>query len=113
MGIRSALVCALGVVALSAAAGAPGAGSGPRNLSIPAEPLADALNDLAEQSGLQILFSSDLVARLRSAPLKGSLTADEALRRLLANTGLRFEFVNARTIAISGQADPPPKSVDP
>jgi hypothetical protein len=81
--------------------------SGPRNLSIPAEPLANALNDLAQQSGLQVMFPSELVARLRSPEVKGSLTAAEALQRLLSNTGLRFEFVNPHTITIVGPAPSP------
>jgi outer membrane receptor protein involved in Fe transport len=74
----------------------------PKNLSIPAEPLANALNDLAEQSGLQVMFASELVARIKSPEVRGSLTAAEALQRLLSNTGLRFEFVNPHTIAIMG-----------
>jgi iron complex outermembrane recepter protein len=85
----------------SATAQTPSTGE-PRNLSIPAEPLANALNDLAEQSGLQVMFASELVARLQSPEVRGSLTAAEALRRLLGNTGLRFEFVNPHTIAIMG-----------
>ena len=95
MGIRSALICAIGVAVMSVTStvGAQGQknSSGVHNISIPAEPLADALNDLAQQTGLQILFASDLVAKLRSEPLKGSLTADEALRRLLSNTGMSFD----------------------
>lgn len=85
----------------SATAQTPSAGEA-RNLSIPAEPLANALNDLAEQSGLQVMFASELVARLKSPEVRGSLTATEALQRLLGNTGLRFEFVNPHTIAIMG-----------
>jgi outer membrane receptor protein involved in Fe transport len=85
----------------SASAQTPAAGE-PRNLSIPAEPLANALNDLAQQSGLQVMFASELVARLKSPEVRGSLTAAEALQRLLGNTGLRFEFVNPHTIAIMG-----------
>ena len=85
----------------SATAQTPSAGE-LRNLSIPAEPLANALNDLAEQSGLQVMFASELVARLKSPEVRGSLTAAEALQRLLGNTGLRFEFVNPHTIAIMG-----------
>ena len=85
----------------SATAQTPSTGE-PRNLSIPAEPLANALNDLAEQSGLQVMFASELVARLGSPEVRGSLTAAEALQRLLGNTGLRFEFVNPHTIAIMG-----------
>jgi len=94
---------AMGAVLLwaSAAAQPPGAGS-VKNLSIPAEPLANALNDLAQQSGLQVMFASELVASLRSPEVKGSLTATQALQRLLNNTGLRYEFVNPHTITIVG-----------
>ena len=78
-----------------------------KNLSIPAEPLANALNDLAQQSGLQVMFASELVARLKSPEVKGSLTATEALQRLLTNTGLRYEFVNPHTITIVGPESKP------
>jgi len=107
---------AVGAVLLWATAGAqsPGA-AGVKNLSIPAEPLANALNDLAQQSGLQVMFASELVARLRSPEVKGSLTATEALKRLLTNTGLHFEFVNPHTITIVGPdpVEPPAKSKPP
>src|SRR5271155_5024041 len=113
MRARATPLFAVGAAVLwaTAAAQAPSA-TNPKNLSIPAEPLANALNDLAQQSGLQVMFASELVARLRSPEVKGSLTAEEALQRLLTNTGLHFEFVNPHTIAILGPAAKPasPKS---
>jgi iron complex outermembrane receptor protein len=109
MNVRSVLLSAVGIVMFSTTAAAQGSKApGAYNLAIPAEPLADALNELAQQSGLQILFSSELVAELRSPPLKGSVTAAEALRRLLMNTSLRFEFVNPHTITIFAGSGPPP-----
>jgi len=103
MRFRTMLLNALGALFMWTAAGAQTqAGTAPYSITIPAERLADALNDLAQQTGLQILFSSELVARVRSPSVKGSLTADEALRKLLDGSGLRFEFVNPRTIAILG-----------
>jgi iron complex outermembrane receptor protein len=106
---------AVGAAVLWATAGAQSpAAADIKNLSIPAEPLANALNDLAQQSGLQVMFASELVARLRSPEVKGSLTAAEALQRLLSNTGLRFEFVNPHTITIVGAKTPETKpSVPP
>ena len=60
------------------------------------------------------MFASELVARLRSPEVKGSLTAAEALQRLLSNTGLRFEFVNPHTITNVGAKAPETKpSVTP
>src|SRR5271168_4914073 len=95
-----------GVLWATAVAQAPSAAS-VKNLSIPAEPLANALNDLAQQSGLQVMFASELVARLKSPEVKGALTATEALQRLLTNTGLRYEFVTPHTITIGGPAPKP------
>jgi iron complex outermembrane recepter protein len=119
MSSRATPLFAVGAVVLwaTAAAQSPSAAN-QRNLSIPAEPLANALNDLAQQSGLQVMFASELVARLRSAEVKGTLTPEEALQRLLSNTGLHFEFVNPHTITIVGPGTKPspdskPASPDP
>ncbi|MGD9842605.1 MAG: TonB-dependent receptor [Steroidobacteraceae bacterium] len=88
------------VISSDAAAQSPNE-TGSYNFNISVEPLEDALNELAQQSGLQVLFSSRLVDRLSSPAVKGQLTAEEALRALLADTGLRFEFVNSHTITIN------------
>src|ERR1700689_2876075 len=108
MTTRTTPLLAVGAVMLwtSAAAQSPSAAS-VKNLSIPAEPLANALNDLAQQSGLQVMFASELVARLKSPEVKEVLTATEALQRLLTNTGLRYEFVNPHTIPIVGPGPRP------
>jgi iron complex outermembrane recepter protein len=114
MTTRTPPLLAVGAAMLwaSAAAQSPSA-AGVKNLSIPAEPLANALNDLAQQSGLQVMFASELVARLKSPEVKGTLTATEALQRLLMNTGLRYEFVNPHTIAIVGpEAKPAAPAVE-
>src|SRR5689334_6710940 len=67
---------------------------------IPAEALDRALSDLARQSGLQVLIPSELAEGKQSRALEGMFTAGEALRRLLADTGLSFSFINPLTIAI-------------
>jgi iron complex outermembrane recepter protein len=83
------------------------------NFNIAAEPLADALSELAQQSGLQVLFPSTLVDRLRSPDLKGSMSAQAALQKLLGGTELRFEFVNPHTVAILAASTPEPKPAAP
>jgi outer membrane receptor protein involved in Fe transport len=103
------LLSALGAVVLCTSAAAQGTS----NFSIPAGPLADALNDLAQQSGLQVLFPSNLVAHVQSVEVRGPLTVEDALRRLLANTGLRFEFVNPHTVTILAPPSPQPRSSEP
>jgi len=104
----------LGACVLCSIAVAQGfAAAGSYNLSIPAESLGDALSDFAQQSGLQVLFSSQLVNGIYSAPVKGSLSAEQALRALLANTKLRFEFVNPHTITILSAAGVTTEPVSP
>ncbi|WP_237772525.1 TonB-dependent siderophore receptor [Herbaspirillum robiniae] len=58
------------------------------NVDIPAEPLDKALNALARQTGIQILFASDTARGHTANALKGSYTAREALDKLLSGSGL-------------------------
>ncbi len=82
--------------------------------SIPPEPLGEALNQLAQQAGLQVMTSTELVKGVRSHELQGAFSADEALRRLLADTGLVFTFVNSHTVSVNASkavdVDAPPSS---
>jgi len=105
---------ALGTLVVCATAAAQHSGThGPYTLSIPAEPLGDALNEFARQAGLQVLFPSQLVARHTSPEVKGSLTAEEGLQRLLSDTNLRYEFVNPHTITILGSPRPAERPAAP
>jgi iron complex outermembrane receptor protein len=83
-------------------------------LSIPAEPIGDALSQLAQQTGLQVITPSKLIEGIVSTEISGTFSTDEALRKLLANTGLQFRFVNPHTVAISSgpAAAPQPQGPD-
>jgi len=72
-----------------------------QEFNIAAQPLSQALREYAQQSGDQVVFYSE-IGKGRAAPaLTGSYTRQEALQRLLENTGLKYRRVNAKTIAIS------------
>nr|WP_299595623.1 TonB-dependent receptor [Sphingomonas bacterium] len=58
---------------------------------LPSAELGDALRAFGQKSGIQMLFSEDLVRNRRSAPVVGRFSADEGLRRLLARAPLRVE----------------------
>jgi len=62
----------------------------PVSVSIPAQSLDAALEQLGEQTGLQIFYLPEIVQGLNAPNISGSLTADQALRRLLAGTGIEF-----------------------
>jgi len=59
-------------------------------VDIAPQPLGRALLQLGEQASLQIFFSQEIVQGLTSPALKGAMAPDEALRRLLAGTGIEF-----------------------
>jgi outer membrane receptor protein involved in Fe transport len=114
-----AIVASLGLLALISAplapARAPGqaaqgpeAGETKQDFSIVAQPLSQALRAYAQQSGDQIVFYSELGRGQESASVQGRYTRDEALHKLLENTGLSYRRVNARTVAI-GAGSPAPQ----
>ena len=72
-------------------------------VDIKPQPLRAALRDLGVQTGLQILFRAEDVSRDgKTAPaVSGNLSPQEALDKLLANTGLKYEFVNEHTVRVS------------
>ncbi|MGH8178837.1 MAG: TonB-dependent receptor domain-containing protein [Steroidobacter sp.] len=72
-----------------------------REFNIAAQPLSQALRAYAEQSGDQIVFYSDVGRGRESTPVEGRYTAQQALQKLLENTGLKHERVNSKTVAIS------------
>lgn len=71
------------------------------DFDIPAQSIATALRVYAEKTGEQVVFFSEVGSGKQSGSVEGRLTSDEALRRLLDNTGLKARRINQRTISIS------------
>lgn len=74
----------------------------PQTYSIAAGNLADALDQLARQSKVQIIYPSNLVSGKRAPTVSGRLTWREVLRKLLADSGLEWGFINDTTVVIRG-----------
>ena len=72
-----------------------------RTFDLPARDLADALRAFGDASDTQILFSKRLVAGRRSPAVQGRFSEDEALRRLLADTGLTWRRTRANVILVT------------
>jgi outer membrane receptor protein involved in Fe transport len=101
----SAVLRALPLCVPAALLDAPAAIAGtvaPSTLSadIPAQPLAQALAAFAEQTGLQLMYVSEIAANHRSQAVPKGLPVGEALSRLLHGTGLRFEYLTPESIRI-------------
>lgn len=85
----------------------------PAEFEIPAQPATEALLAFSRQAGVEVLFSFDELRTVQSAAVTGQLEPDDALRRLLRDTGfsarrsLTGKYVVARakrpTGAVSGR----------
>lgn len=56
---------------------------------VPAQTLAQSLKDIAHQTGANILFAPEAVRGHLSGPVDGTMSAQEAVARLIAGTGLQ------------------------
>src|SRR6187549_2840684 len=92
-----------GALALSIASGAV---AQERVYSIPAQSLAASLRDYGMASGEQIIFAETIVSGRQAPALQGAYASDDALRILLADSGLTAERVATGGIMIR-RADGP------
>ncbi|HEV2682531.1 MAG TPA: TonB-dependent receptor, partial [Rhodanobacter sp.] len=77
-----------------------------RQYSIAPGDLAKALDMLASQGNLRIVYSPELVAGLATRGVSGRFAPDEVLGRLLAETELTWKAVNASTFILLRQKPP-------
>jgi outer membrane receptor protein involved in Fe transport len=78
-----------------------GAPSAPRlTVDIAPQPLNQALAAFGEQTGLQLFYLSAIAKTSASKGARAGLSPSEALSALLEDTGLSFEFLNARAVRI-------------
>jgi outer membrane receptor protein involved in Fe transport len=89
-----------GAEAVKAQRAQPTAADSVLTLHIDPQPLGDALNAFAQQTGLQVVFFSEVGAGLKSPRLAGAYNVGEALKQLLENTALDYAFIDERTVAI-------------
>jgi hemoglobin/transferrin/lactoferrin receptor protein len=74
------------------------------SFDIPARPLASAIAQVGAVTGWRIAYALALPAGATSAPLTGTMTAKEAVRRLIANTGLVYRVTGPRSIVLEARA---------
>lgn len=89
------------------AAAQEGSADRPIAFDIAAQPLDAALAEYFRLTGVQLLYDSSLTAGRMSRAVQGSFTPREALRRLLAETGLLVRYSRARAaIIVAGDTGP-------
>lgn len=78
-----------------------------RRFDIPAQPLADALTVFGRQAGLQVTLEAAIVQDLAAPAVMGTMAPEEALRRLLAGSGITWHFPDDHTVALEKVAAEP------
>ena len=74
--------------------------------SIPAQPLEDALNEFIAVTDWQVGFPAELAKGARSPGVAGRYPPSEALRKLLAGTGLVYRHTGARAVTLERAREP-------
>lgn len=103
---KSRLLSAVVLTQLCMFSALPGNAADAARFNISAGNAADSLSEFGVQSGLQLLFVKQAVQGYETRAVSGELEVREALSKLLEGTGLTFEFVNDRTVAIRGKDEP-------
>lgn len=70
------------------------------SISVPGGNLSTALNALAAQAKLQIVYDAAVTRGMRTSGVSGNLPVDAALSQLLSGTGISYR-VNGRTVTLS------------
>lgn len=96
---RRALWLASAAVAIAMAA-TPAMAQATRSYDIPAQPASEGLRALARDSGLQIMAPAEDVRGIRTNPVQGAHTPMDALRAMVAGTGLEIVQTGENTVAV-------------
>jgi len=72
-----------------------------QRFAIAAQPLASALDRFSEQTGISFAYATSQLKGARSSGVTGEMTARQALARLLAGTGVTFQFTSADTVTLA------------
>ncbi|MDY0873708.1 TonB-dependent siderophore receptor [Dongia rigui] len=74
--------------------------SQPHAIDIAPQALASALNQLAAQTGLQIVFDAAKISGINSAGANGMLTTEAALQAVLAGTGFNYRISGTNAVTL-------------
>ncbi|MEW6246202.1 MAG: TonB-dependent siderophore receptor [Nitrospirota bacterium] len=81
---------------------------GERVFDIPAQPLSSALLQFSDVAGLELFYDADMTRGVQTHGVSGVHTREEALRLLLAGTGLTYRVTSEGTVTLERAAPPTP-----
>jgi outer membrane receptor protein involved in Fe transport len=109
--LARASIAAIGIGTMAGAAAAEDAAQ--RHLELPALELPEALRALALRTGRDIIAPDNLVRGLRTPPLKGDYSAEQALGLLLKGTGLGYQQIGTSLVIAKAGGSVPPDPIGP
>jgi len=77
-----------------------------RSVSIPPQDLNSAILAFADGAGIQVFYDVEKLRGLRTQGVRGRYSAEQALRLLLAGTGVTNRFTGADTVTLDRAAAP-------
>src|SRR3546814_15009254 len=96
------LVAALGSSVCIVAMAVP-AQAQSQSFHIPRGKLKNAIDAYARQTGRQVIYKADQIANAHSRAVRGNITPDESLAKLLPGTGFYYRFHSSGVIStVSG-----------
>lgn len=104
----AALSLILNSAVLQAAAQSP-EGGGTAVLAVPAGTLGDVLSEISLRTGVPVIFAEELVAGRLAPSVTGTYSAEEAVRQVLAGTGLEVRAGRSgalRIVRAAAHAEP-------
>ena len=93
-------LCIVAIAWITRLAAAPSSEPVKYHFKIDSQPLGTALQQFAKQSGVQIIFFSQVTEGLQAPAVNGSYTISGALEMLLSGSHLIFRSINPKTIEI-------------
>lgn len=106
------MVRAASVLAICAAlAASPASAREAAAIDVPATRLDQAVGILGRQAGVSIGFRDPAIAALKVRAVRGSMSAGEALERMLRHTRMRARRVAQDAFLVEAAAVPPPRPV--
>lgn len=75
-------------------------------LELPAQRLDRSLFSVAQQTGVQLVFTDPAIAKLKAPAISGNLTVNETLSTLLKNTRYTYRFASTNVVRIVGKDQP-------
>jgi hypothetical protein len=91
-----------------------GAGNTMRTLAfhIPAQPLANALQEYGQKAGIQVLYESNSAVGRVSSAVDGDFTPGAALELLLSGSGLRVRYSGPEAVTLANPSGDPSAADD-